>query len=150
MDSPGSAPVILSRQGRLTPPNSKCVASSPCCWRPRPLPPRQRCKLWRIPECYVCSPDLPPRYSLSFLFAVVCRDSPVCRVEGLNLLQHRGQDAAGVVCCGHKGRFTQAKANGMVRDVLDAQAVASLVGSMGVGHGECDFFFIGWQACDLM
>lgn len=54
--------------------------------------------------------------------------------EGLNLLQHRGQDACGVVTCGTKGRFYQCKANGMVRDVLDAHSVASLVGSMGVGH----------------
>jgi len=54
--------------------------------------------------------------------------------EGLNLLQHRGQDACGVVTCGTKGRFYQCKSNGMVRDVLDAQSVASLVGSMGVGH----------------
>ncbi|EGG10006.1 uncharacterized protein MELLADRAFT_95122 [Melampsora larici-populina 98AG31] len=54
--------------------------------------------------------------------------------EGLNLLQHRGQDACGVVTCGPKGRFYQCKSNGMVRDVLDAHSVASLVGSMGVGH----------------
>ncbi|KAG0143921.1 hypothetical protein CROQUDRAFT_676835 [Cronartium quercuum f. sp. fusiforme G11] len=54
--------------------------------------------------------------------------------EGLNLLQHRGQDACGVVTCGPKGRFYQCKSNGMVRDVLDAHSVASLIGSMGVGH----------------
>ncbi|KAI8451713.1 amidophosphoribosyltransferase [Phakopsora pachyrhizi] len=54
--------------------------------------------------------------------------------EGLNLLQHRGQDACGVVTCGPKGRFYQCKSNGMVRDVLDAESVASLIGSMGVGH----------------
>ena len=55
--------------------------------------------------------------------------------EGLSLLQHRGQDACGMVTCGPKGRFYQCKANGMVRDVFDANAIARLVGGMGVGHG---------------
>ncbi|KAG2343296.1 amidophosphoribosyltransferase [Suillus weaverae] len=54
--------------------------------------------------------------------------------EGLSLLQHRGQDACGIVTCGPKGRFFQCKANGMVRDVLDEKAVAKLIGGMGVGH----------------
>ncbi|TKY87504.1 hypothetical protein EX895_003518 [Sporisorium graminicola] len=54
--------------------------------------------------------------------------------EALSLLQHRGQDAAGIVTCGHKGRFYQCKANGMVRDVFDVNAVARLQGNMGVGH----------------
>lgn len=56
--------------------------------------------------------------------------------EGLALLQHRGQDAAGIVTCGPKGRFYQCKANGMVRDVFDAGSLSRLVGSMGIGHGE--------------
>ncbi|KAG6333229.1 hypothetical protein ID866_5864 [Astraeus odoratus] len=54
--------------------------------------------------------------------------------EGLSLLQHRGQDACGVVTCGHKGRFYQCKANGMVRDVFDDTAISRLKGSMGIGH----------------
>lgn len=54
--------------------------------------------------------------------------------EGLSLLQHRGQDAAGIVTCGSGGRFYQVKANGMVRDIFDSQAVAGLKGWMGVGH----------------
>lgn len=55
--------------------------------------------------------------------------------EGLSLLQHRGQDACGIVTCGPKGRFYQCKANGMVRDVFDAQALSTLYGWMGIGHG---------------
>ncbi|KAI0748642.1 Amidophosphoribosyltransferase [Daedaleopsis nitida] len=58
--------------------------------------------------------------------------SEIC--EGLALLQHRGQDACGIVTCGPKGRFYQCKANGMVRDVFDAAGVSRLVGGMGVGH----------------
>merc|ERR1712230_329179 len=54
--------------------------------------------------------------------------------EGLGLLQHRGQDACGIVTCGPKGRFYQMKGNGMVRDVIDPAAITSLTGSMGIGH----------------
>ncbi|KAF8559668.1 Amidophosphoribosyltransferase [Imleria badia] len=54
--------------------------------------------------------------------------------EGLSLLQHRGQDACGVVTCGPKGRLYQCKANGMVRDVFDDKAIGKLIGGMGVGH----------------
>ncbi|KAE8210073.1 hypothetical protein CF327_g6009 [Tilletia walkeri] len=54
--------------------------------------------------------------------------------EALSLLQHRGQDAAGIVTCGHKGRFFQCKANGMVRDVFNVDSLARLQGSMGIGH----------------
>lgn len=56
--------------------------------------------------------------------------------EGLALLQHRGQDACGIITCGHKGRFFQCKANGMVRDVFDEKSLSRLIGGMGVGHGE--------------
>ncbi|RKP07641.1 phosphoribosyltransferase-like protein [Thamnocephalis sphaerospora] len=54
--------------------------------------------------------------------------------EGLGLLQHRGQDAAGIITCGEKGRLYQCKGNGMVRDVFDAQQLMSLVGHIGIGH----------------
>ncbi|KAF9447879.1 Amidophosphoribosyltransferase [Macrolepiota fuliginosa MF-IS2] len=54
--------------------------------------------------------------------------------EGLSLLQHRGQDACGIVTCGPKGRFYQCKANGMVRDIFDANSISKLIGGMGVGH----------------
>ncbi|KAG6861531.1 hypothetical protein C0995_015264 [Termitomyces sp. Mi166 len=54
--------------------------------------------------------------------------------EGLSLLQHRGQDACGVVTCGPKGRFHQCKANGMVRDIFDSNSISRLIGGMGVGH----------------
>ncbi|CCO27707.1 amidophosphoribosyltransferase [Rhizoctonia solani AG-1 IB] len=53
--------------------------------------------------------------------------------EGLSLLQHRGQDACGIVTCGRGGRFYQCKANGMVRDVFDPRSVETLLGWMGSG-----------------
>ncbi|KAF9073696.1 nucleophile aminohydrolase [Rhodocollybia butyracea] len=54
--------------------------------------------------------------------------------EGLSLLQHRGQDACGIVTCGPKGRFFQCKANEMVRDIFDENSIRKLNGGMGVGH----------------
>lgn len=71
---------------------------------------------------------------IGLLLATVNANAAPDICEGLNLLQHRGQDACGVVTCGPKGRFYQCKSNGMVRDVLDAHSVSSLIGSMGVGH----------------
>ncbi|CAG8450213.1 2329_t:CDS:10 [Ambispora leptoticha] len=54
--------------------------------------------------------------------------------EGLQILQHRGQDAAGIVTCGHKGRLYQCKGNGMVRDIFDQEHLQNLVGNLGIGH----------------
>ncbi len=68
--------------------------------------------------------------------------------EGLSLLQHRGQDACGIITCGPKGRFYQCKANGMVRDVFDTSSISKLIGGMGVGHGtypyseRCSIFIL--------
>ncbi|MCD9029445.1 amidophosphoribosyltransferase [Luteimonas sp. BDR2-5] len=53
--------------------------------------------------------------------------------DGLTVLQHRGQDAAGIATANgtvmrvHKG-------NGLVRDVFDAKAMALLQGRVGIGH----------------
>lgn len=54
--------------------------------------------------------------------------------EGLGLLQHRGQDAAGIITCATGGRLHQCKGNGMVRDVFSPDQLCNLKGSMGVGH----------------
>ncbi|KAK9370975.1 nucleophile aminohydrolase [Lipomyces kononenkoae] len=55
-------------------------------------------------------------------------------LESLHFLQHRGQDAAGIVTCGPRGRLYQCKGNGMVRDVFNEQRLLGLIGNMGVGH----------------
>lgn len=70
---------------------------------------------------------------LGLLLHSPTQDAAVEICEGLSLLQHRGQDACGVVTCA-KGRFYQCKANGMVRDVFDKKAVSKLIGAMGIGH----------------
>ncbi|MEM6690252.1 MAG: amidophosphoribosyltransferase [Planctomycetota bacterium] len=53
--------------------------------------------------------------------------------DALTVLQHRGQDAAGI-CTDHKGTLCLRKGNGLVRDVFNNQHMEALVGSMGIGH----------------
>ncbi len=53
--------------------------------------------------------------------------------DALTVLQHRGQDAAGIVTC-EKGRFYLRKDNGLTRDVFSAEQMMKLKGSMGIAH----------------
>ena len=53
--------------------------------------------------------------------------------DALTVLQHRGQDAAGIVTC-HNGKFTLRKDNGLVRDVFRQRHMDRLVGNMGIAH----------------
>ncbi len=53
--------------------------------------------------------------------------------DALTVLQHRGQDAAGIVTC-EKNRFFMRKDNGLVRDVFSTEQMMKLHGHMGIGH----------------
>ncbi len=53
--------------------------------------------------------------------------------DGLQVLQHRGQDAAGVATA-EGGRFHMHKGSGLVRDVFRTRNMRSLVGNWGIGH----------------
>lgn len=53
--------------------------------------------------------------------------------DGLTVLQHRGQDAAGIVTCDKRRLFLR-KDNGLVRDVFHTRHMLGLQGSMGIGH----------------
>src|SRR6266852_4857958 len=53
--------------------------------------------------------------------------------DGLLLLQHRGQDAAGIVTAEHKA-FHMHKGPGMVRDVFRTRNMRSLSGEIGIAH----------------
>ena len=53
--------------------------------------------------------------------------------DALTMLQHRGQDAAGIVTC-QDGRLFLRKENGMVRDVFMTRHMMRLVGHQGIGH----------------
>ncbi len=53
--------------------------------------------------------------------------------DSLTALQHRGQDAAGIMT-DDKGRMYLRKALGLVRDVFDTRHMLRLKGNMGIGH----------------
>jgi len=53
--------------------------------------------------------------------------------DALTILQHRGQDAAGIVTC-QNNRFNLRKGNGYVKDVFRTEDMMALVGHMGLGH----------------
>ena len=53
--------------------------------------------------------------------------------DGLTVLQHRGQDAAGVVTCDDRNLYLR-KDNGLVRDVIKTRHMLNLKGNMGIGH----------------
>ena len=53
--------------------------------------------------------------------------------DGLTVLQHRGQDAAGIATA-NGTRLRVQKANGLVRDVFDEKKMAVLEGRIGIAH----------------
>ncbi len=61
------------------------------------------------------------------------KDTAVYIYDALTILQHRGQDAAGIVTA-HKGRFYMRKSNGLVRNVFRTKHMTQLLGDMGIGH----------------
>jgi amidophosphoribosyltransferase len=65
----------------------------------------------------------------------VVATSPVNQLlyDGLQVLQHRGQDAAGIATS-EGGRFLMHKGPGLVRDVFRTRNMRNLVGNWGIGH----------------
>jgi len=55
--------------------------------------------------------------------------------DSLSVLQHRGQDAAGIATC-DEGRFYMRKGNGLVRDVFYKKHMENLPGKMGIAHAR--------------
>lgn len=53
--------------------------------------------------------------------------------DALTVLQHRGQDAAGIVT-EEDGKFYLRKSNGLVRDVFHTRHMQNLRGNLGIGH----------------
>src|SRR5579875_2810789 len=53
--------------------------------------------------------------------------------DSLSMLQHRGQDAAGIATS-FEDRFYLHKGNGLITDVFDPGNMAKLLGTAGIGH----------------
>jgi amidophosphoribosyltransferase len=53
--------------------------------------------------------------------------------DALTILQHRGQDAAGIVTF-EDGKLNQRKGNGLVKDVFHTRHMQRLSGKIGIGH----------------
>ncbi len=53
--------------------------------------------------------------------------------DALLVLQHRGQDSAGIVVC-DGNKLSLRKDNGQVRDVFHTRHMLKLIGNMGIGH----------------
>lgn len=68
------------------------------------------------------------------IIGIVGREAVSTRLyDGLTLLQHRGQDAAGIATC-HEGRLVLRRGAGLVRDVFKTGDMQRLQGRMGIGH----------------
>lgn len=60
-------------------------------------------------------------------------DVAVCLYDTLTVLQHRGQDAAGIATS-DGGKLNLRKDNGLVKDVFRTRHMERLAGKMGIGH----------------
>ena len=54
--------------------------------------------------------------------------------DSLLMLQHRGQDAAGMVVCDSQDKLHSRKSMGYVRDVFQQRHMNKLIGNYGIGH----------------
>ena len=54
--------------------------------------------------------------------------------DSLLMLQHRGQDAAGISVCDQNDKLSSRKSMGYVRDVFQQQHMEKLIGNYGIGH----------------
>lgn len=54
-------------------------------------------------------------------------------VDALMMLQHRGQDSAGIVTV-QRNRLNLVKKQGQVSDVFDQESAQQLLGNVGIGH----------------
>jgi len=64
---------------------------------------------------------------------VAGKDVGLCLYDTLTVLQHRGQDAAGIMTSDH-GKLNLRKDNGLVKDVFRTRHMRRLTGQMGIAH----------------
>ena len=60
-------------------------------------------------------------------------DVGVCLYDALTVLQHRGQDAAGIMTSDN-GKLNLRKDNGLIKDVFRTRHMRRLTGQIGIGH----------------
>ena len=60
--------------------------------------------------------------------------APLSIYNALTVLQHRGQDAAGMAVVNEEGFLNIHKKNGLVRDAFDENDMIRLQGNVGIGH----------------
>ncbi len=79
----------------------------------------------------------------------VVAKSPVNQLlyDGLLVLQHRGQDAAGIVTA-EGATFHMHKGGGMVRDVFRTRNMRALVGACGIAHTRYPTAGSAWSAAE--
>ena len=91
--------------------------------------------------------NLPPVNRIGSGSSVFCGGLSMCGIVGivghspvnqqiydaLTVLQHRGQDAAGIMTC-QDGELFMRKKTGLVRDVFQEQHMLELKGNIGIGH----------------
>jgi amidophosphoribosyltransferase len=73
------------------------------------------------------------------------REVATALYDGLTVLQHRGQDAAGIATA-DGSHLRVHKGNGLVRDVFDAKAMRLLEGRVGIAH--CRYPTAGSEGLD--
>ena len=66
--------------------------------------------------------------------------------DGLMVLQHRGQDAAGMLTCDEYGAINMHKDNGLVKDVFFGYDMQRLAGNIGIAH--CRYPTAGSSSAD--
>ena len=55
-------------------------------------------------------------------------------IDGMTVLQHRGQDAAGIMTLSSDCKMNSVKGIGLVKEVFDQDNVVQLLGNIGIGH----------------
>ena len=69
------------------------------------------------------------------ILGILANKGPISNLlyDGLLVLQHRGQDAAGIVVC-EEDKLHLRKDNGLVNDVFHKEHIQNLRGRYGIAH----------------
>jgi predicted glutamine amidotransferase len=128
---PGDRLILVAVGGMTALPKEKW-------WSEAYFPPRSKRPFWPAsPGCHPTSRNesgLGREKTMCGILGVVAT-TPVNQLlyDGLMVLQHRGQDAAGIVTA-EDDAFHMHKGSGLVRDVFRTRNMRALPGNMGIAH----------------